>query len=188
MTIGSAENGDSNETTNPEEVELITSIFDKAKQIVEEHGMPNPHGKGFPSRVAYLDYPASDDLRGHYRVLIFTDPDNPEVVIDYSKNISKGKYINTKVRLERNKVIKFNPLVEEWRGDSPIFREPWRPGIKPAPVARYEDSEYGHDRINLNETHRMLTDGKVDKSIRPKNSDTSEKRPSIIERLLRRKQ
>ncbi len=96
--------------------------------------------------------------------------------------------MNTTVRLERTRVVSFYAPVEEWHGDSPIFRQPWRPGIKPAPVARYEDSEYGHDNLNLNEVQRMLNNG-VPATAGGKTIGASEKgkrTPTLIGRILRR--
>lgn len=188
MAEDGAEKGISpKEPQKPEEVELITSIFDKAKQIVENHGEESRWGDAFPSRVAYLDYLDPEDLRGHNRVLVWASPDNPVVVIDYSKNISKGKYLNTTVRLERDKVVSFNAPVEEWHGDDVIFREPWRPGIKPALIARYDQREFGHDNLNLGEVKRMLTEGKVDKVNKTKDTSIEEQRQSLLKRILRRK-
>ena len=187
MAEDGVEKGNPKETPKPEEVELINSIFDKAKQIVEEHGEESIWGKDLPNRVAYLDVPASDDLRGHYRVLVWASPESPRVVIDYSKNISKGKYLNTTVGLERDKVVSFNAPVEEWHGDDVIFRESWRPGIKPAPVARYEHREFGHGELNLQEVQRMLTEGKPEKLPKTKGTDATEKRPGLLRRFLKRK-
>ena len=186
MAEDEVQKGIPKETPKPEEVELIASIFDKAKQIVEESGEESKWGESFPSRVAYLDLPASDDLRGHYRVLVWASPENPQVVIDYSKNISKGKYLNTTVRLERDKVVSFNAPVEEWHDDSPIFREPWRPGKKPELFARYEHAEFGHGELNLQEVQRMLTEGKPEKLHKTKGTDATEKRPGLLRRLLKR--